>query len=259
MTQPEARVEFDHYTAELIETCEGHPLITGLVLMGSTADRMRVDEWSDHDFAVVVAAGDEETLRNDLSWLPRSASIVSTAREHHDGFKVIYRDGSVIEFGVTNADDLAGWHVNAWEVAYGDDELRATMQAVAARVKPLDAVDPERDLAVFLTALLVGVGRARRGEVLSGSASVRGLALDHLLVLLRELVPATGSEQLDDLDQRRRFELVHPGLGRELGLALELPVEECARDLLRVAEEQLSGWPGFPVDAVDVVRQRLAW
>jgi hypothetical protein len=112
---------------------------------------------------------------------------------------------------------------------------------------------------VFLAALLVGVGRARRGEILSGSGSVRGLALDHLLVLLCTLVPATGSERLDNLDQRRRFELVHPALGLELGLALEQPVEECARDLLVIAEEQLADWVEFPAEAVAVVRARLGW
>jgi hypothetical protein len=133
------------------------------------------------------------------------------------------------------------------------------MRAVSSRAKPLDAVDPGRDMAVFLAALLVGVGRARRGEVLSGSGSVRGLALDHLLVLLRALAPATGLERLDDLDQRRRFELVHPALGLELGLALEQPVEECARDLLAIAEEELAGWAGFPTEAVAVVRARLGW
>ena len=47
---------FDDYLSELVAACEQNPFITGLVLMGSTADRARVDEWSDHDFAVIEFA-----------------------------------------------------------------------------------------------------------------------------------------------------------------------------------------------------------
>ena len=247
------------YLAELVEVCERHPLVIGLVLMGSTADRKRVDEWSDHDFAVICVTGAEERLRDDLAWLPWHEDLVACTREDHDGFKGIYRDGSVIEFAVTPIADLAGFHANAWEVAYGDDELTETMRAVSRKKKPMDSVKTGRDATVFLASLLIGVGRARRGEALSASGSIRGLALDHLLVLFRTFVPATQLERLDDLDQRRRFEVVYPRLALDIGLALEKPVEGCARDLLKIAEEQLGHWDGWPTEAAGVVRRRLGW
>jgi len=235
---------FDDYLAELIASCEGDPRITGLVLMGSTADRARVDEWSDHDVAVIADAADVEPLRRDLSWLPRHDGIALWAREHHDGFKVVYDDGAVVEFGVTDLDGLAGWHANDWSVAYGGPALTEAMRAVAAKPLPGFAGDP----AVLLAALLIGVGRARRGESLSAASSVRGLALDHLLLLLRTSVA-------DTLDPRRRFELAHPALGAELVAAQELPVEECARTMLHIAERELD----LDARAVAAVRGRLGW
>jgi hypothetical protein len=239
--------EFDRYLAELCTACERHANITGLVLMGSTADRSRVDEWSDHDFAVIAPTEALEPLRGDLSWLPRPESIVASAREWHDGFKVIYAHGAVIEFAVTDLEGLSTFHANAWEVAYGGEQVASVMRAVAGKSAPAGG-----DVAVFLTSLLVGVGRARRGEVLSAGASVRGLAMEHLLVLLRA---SPMDARLDDLDPRRRFELVHPVLGQELGLALEHPVEQCARLLLHLAERELR----LPALAVAAVKTRLGW
>jgi hypothetical protein len=239
--------DFDRYLAELVTACERHARITGLVLMGSTADRSRVDGWSDHDFAVIAPTDALEPLRGDLSWLPRSESMVACAREWHDGFKVIYADGAVIEFAVTDLEGLSTFRSNAWEVAYGGETVTSVMRAVSAKTAPHGG-----DAAVFLTSLLVGVGRARRGEVLSAGASVRGLAMEHLLVLLRA---DPLDARLDDLDPRRRFELVHPSLARELGLALEHPVEQCARLLLHIAERELA----LPAPAIVAVKTRLGW
>ena len=234
---------FTDYLQELVESCTQSPVITGLVLMGSTADRSRVDEWSDHDFAVITAPERVEALRADLSWLPRHDRLVASVREHHDGFKAVYDDGSVIEFAVTDLAGLATFYANDWEVAYGGPTVLGVMESVAAKPVP-DSGSAE----VFLTALLVGVGRARRGEVLSGGASVRGLALEHLLVLLRSSVP-------DNLDPRRRFEFAHPRLGAELIAAQELPVEACARAMLEIAERELP----LPAAAVAALRSRLEW
>ena len=102
MTVNPALEEFERYRAELSDACRAHPKIVGLVLFGSSADRSRVDQWSDHDFAVICEARVQEALRGDLSWLPRYGSLAFAAREHHDGFKAVYRSGAVIEFAVVD-------------------------------------------------------------------------------------------------------------------------------------------------------------
>lgn len=194
MESPNRRA-FDDYADELASAARALPAAIGLVFFGSAADRSRVDEWSDHDFALVVNDGTQEALRSDLSWLPRFDHLVVVGREHHDGFKAFYANGSVIEFAVVSLAELGTFLANSWAVAYDDGGVTKVMDAVAAKTRAPE--DRTRDCAVFLTALLVGVGRARRGEVLSASGSVRGVALDHLLTLLRSL-PADDVARVDD-------------------------------------------------------------
>ena len=52
---------FSAFLAELVATAERDPDVIGLVGFGSTADRRHVDEWSDHDFAWLVAPGTATT------------------------------------------------------------------------------------------------------------------------------------------------------------------------------------------------------
>jgi hypothetical protein len=246
------------YLDRLVAACHEDPRITGLVLFGSSADRARADEWSDHDFAVIAHSADIPALRGDLSWLPGADRLVVWAQEHHDGFKAIDDRGGVIEFAVTDLAGLGTFFADSWHVAYGGADVRAVMASVADKPAPDAVPRPDRDVAVFLTALLVGVGRARRGEVISANGSVRSLALHHLLLLLKPLLPP--DPRLDTLDPSRRFEFVHPELGARLGAALARPIEACARELLAIADGEVAPrWVGYPHDAVRVVRTRLGW
>lgn len=257
--------EFDAYLDELVQACREHPSITALVVMGSTADRSRVDEWSDHDFAVVCMNGAQEELRKDLSWLPRASELVLAVREDHDGFKAVYGDGAVIEFAVVDHHGLSTFYANRWEVLYDTGGATEVMDAVAGKVVPSDRAQPQRDLGVFLAAILIGVGRARRGELLSASGTIRGFALDHLLQVFHECAAAELKPELDNLDPRRRFELVFPELAEEIDRSLAMNVEACARRLLDIAQRALgkgaldSGAALLPEEAADIIRARLGW
>lgn len=258
-TATSVRADFDAYLTELLRRCREHRDIIGLVLMGSTAERTRVDEWSDHDFAVVCRPGAEDRLREDLSWLPRSEGLVA-AQEHHDGFKAFTRAAAVIEFAVVDLTGLTTFLANSYEVAYDMGGVAEVMQEVAENTTSRKRLSPESDMTVFLAALLIGVGRARRGEVLSASASVRGLCLDHLLATMSATLPGVDPDRLDTLDSRRRFELVYPTLGLQLAEALSRSVEDCARSLLDIAHEQLAErWTDYPLNAELTVRRRLGW
>jgi hypothetical protein len=257
LPQSDALLGFELYLEDLVANCVAHPAIDGLVLFGSTADRNRVDEWSDHDFAIVCQTEFLEALRSDLTWLPRFESIAFAAREHHDGFKAVYSNGAVIEFAVVDRVQLATFDANSWEVAYdrlgGLDKL---MTSIADKAKLSDEADPVRDFTVFLASLVIGVGRARRGETLSASSVVRGQAVDHLLAV----ISTTGTVVVrpDNLDVRRRFELAYPRA--KIGPLLDRDPETAARELLVRAEALLGGrWPAYPAQHVEVVRSVFGW
>lgn len=250
---------FTRFSARLRDNLAVRADVLGLVLMGSTADRGRVDEWSDHDFAVVTVDGAEERLRGDLSWLPGLADVALALREEHNGFKVVYDDGHVLEFGVTSLASLSSWHANAYEVVLDRGGVADAFAWVAARPKPSQSARPDQELGLFVALLLIGVGRYRRGEVLVASQLVRTVAVGHLVTAWRLLRPAVDSDRLDNLDPFRRFEQVYPAAGQAIANALEGDVESAARTLLGLADSEFGESLNFPRRTVTALRQRLGW
>jgi hypothetical protein len=250
---------FERFIELLRDIAEREPDVIGFVGMGSTAERHRVDEWSDHDFALVTVDGAEDRYRHDLSWLPAAASIALSVVESHGGVKIIYADGHVLEFGITSLAGLANWAGNAYEVFTDAGGVEEAFAALVAKPLPTGDRNDAADIRLVLTQVLIGIGRYRRGEVLSAGESVRSEALAYLLRVLGRRLPGE-HRLLDTLDPRRRFELVHPDLGAELATALTADVEVAARSLLDIAERELEpGWEDFPREGLAAVRARLGW
>lgn len=240
------------------------PKCSGLVLLGSGAERVRIDRWSDHDFYLVVDADAAERYRQDLEWLPEGPAIVLSPRETQHGLKVVLADGHVLEFAVASLADVATFAAHHWRVVHDKGPLTAVIEACAMRteheIDARPAPDPDRAAGLFCTLLLIGVGRARRGELVAASTHVRMHALGELLDLVGALIPADPGALRDGLDPRRRLEESYPGLGLRIGAALDLPVEDCARELLDIAEEEIAPrmetWPG---EGAATVRRTLGW
>jgi lincosamide nucleotidyltransferase B/F len=240
--KPDAYVRF---TEELADRTARDPSALALVAVGSMAHRDRApDEFSDHDFFLVVRSGEQERFRSDLAWLPGAERIALTYRETAHGVKVVYDDGHLLEFAVFDPEELSLARVNSYRVLWdrGAVEERVSRVAAATRDSPEARVPADDWLAgQFLTNLLVGVDRYRRGERISGRELVKGSALRHLLRLLEKHVRSDAPERLDELDPLRRFESAFPGLGAELNALLERDTPAAARRLLDVAMRELPG------------------
>ena len=59
------KTAYEGFTAALLGGAERDPDILGIVFAGSTADASRRDEWSDHDFLMIVNPGQQERYRQD--------------------------------------------------------------------------------------------------------------------------------------------------------------------------------------------------
>lgn len=251
---------FETLSAELEDACRRQGGVTGLVLLGSAADAMRRDEWSDHDFFILLEPGALD-LRDDLSWFPRADTIVLTASEGTIGRVVVYEDGHVMEFAVGTEAELAIVRVNRHRIIYdGDGALTRVIEHAVAR-PPAAAEDVSaNDIRLFLVKILIGVGRIRRGEVLNGARFVRAWAVDQLVTVIRRRMPGSSPGSTDDLDPSRRFELDHPRIGQRIEAALTQDPEEAAYGLFTLAREVLEpGWDAFPSRAADAVAARLGW
>jgi hypothetical protein len=258
MSTPTRPERFDRFLELLIAEAARHHDVVGVVAFGSTADRERVDEWSDHDVAWVVEPGAEAHYRDDLSWLPTTEPVAMSAIEHHGGGKVVDEGGHVVEFGVTSVDGLGDWFVNRYEVLVDRGGVHEALEQVARKAGPNGPADDAREIRLALAELLIGVGRYRRGEVLSAGESIRSDAVSHLLVVLGHRMPGA-RDHLDSLDPRRRFERVNPAIGASIERALRHDPETCARELLELAERLLPDWKDFPRRGAAAIRRRLGW
>lgn len=255
---PEAYQEFtDRLTANL----DHDGRVLGLVAAGSMARQdYQPDAYSDHDFYVIVQPGAQPEMRQNLAWLPDAAQIVLAFQETKHGMKVIYDSGHLLEFAVFDPEELLMAHSNRYRVLLDKGDVAECMVQVVAQTEAAQ----EGETAVFfhigqfITNLLVGVGRQRRGEQLSGHKFVKLNALTHLLPLLAAHLPADKKGVLDSLDATRRFEQAYPALGAEINALLLADTETAARGLLALAERELAPiWPKEMRRGTAVIRQFL--
>ncbi len=258
MTSESTLTRFKMYSESLTRSCVQHPKIIGLVLVGSTAETERVDEWSDHDFFVITETGDQELLRRDLSWLPNSESIAFWFRETEHGLKVVYNTGDVLEFAIFDCDELSGCMVNHHRLAYGNKAVEEALSTASNRLPDVVIGDDLADFRHFLSVLVIQVGRARRGELLTAGQGIRGTAATALLKVLTRRLPY--DQRLDRLDVSRRFEFAHPEIGKLIADALAQEPEAAGMDLLKISEKYLPQlWSEYPNAEVQIVKDILSW
>lgn len=225
---------FVKYQDEMVQKLQPLENALGLMFAGSAADLSRVDEYSDQDFYLIVKDGIAESFRQDLSWLPRHLEIVLSPRETEHGLKVLYQDGTMLEFAVFEIGELPT------HMAPKDNRVVFDRGGVAAIIesitkKDLRPFDPDSEYQLFLTLLQIGAGRVKRGEVLAGSQHIKSYALNHLLGLIRFFEPVS-PDNSDVLNRYRRFELDYPQLGRDLAALIEGDSLECAIGMLKISD-----------------------
>lgn len=253
---------FEDYTRALADSVARFDEVEGLVLLGSTAAVNRIDEWSDHDFYLVVRDGTQERFRTELCWLPNPDDIAFAVRETEHGLKVVYRSGAVLEFAVASGDEVSTFGGSPYAVVLDRADVAGRMAAAPTTPPPVER-DDLREFRLFLSLVLIGVGRARRGEELAGGELVRTYAAERLLTVLRHRLPGfsgSADAEPDPFNVFRRFEAAFPDIGRALGEAMALSVDDCAARLLGIAQAQLEHrWPEYPAAEAAVVRHRLGY
>ena len=251
---------FDRFTERLVSSVSTRDEVLGLVLLGSDAQRERLDQWSDHDFYLVVRDEVAEQMRRDLSWLPDPERIVLAPRETAHGRKVVYDDAHVLELAVATLDEVAGFATNHHRVVLDRGGVADAIHRAVEQTPGPREVDVDRALGLFLTLLLIGAGRARRGELVAAGAHVRTYAVAELIDAWTTVLPPSGDAFVDHLDRKRRFEDAYPGVGARLDAALAQSPEDAARTLLDLAEEHLAGHVAtWPAAGVKALRTRFGW
>lgn len=249
---------YQQFTNDLIRTLERDPDVMGLVGLGSMADATRRDEWSDHDFFVVVKTGKQGHFRDNLQWLPDSGRIALAYLETQHGLKVIYDDGHLLEFAIFDEEELFLAKVNDYDVLFDRGEIADSLAKIATSSKAIKPRDDHFYWGQFLAHLIVGAGRYMRGEKISGHVFIKQYALDDILPLFIKHCESSDKVYLDNLDSRRRFEQVFPEIGAAINEIMLKDVLVAAQALLDLAQTHLSGVISYPAQAIQVTRTYIA-
>lgn len=252
--------QYHLFSQQLVSNLEQDARVIGLIAAGSMAAQGRYpDQWSDHDFLVVVESGQQEDFRQNLRWVPDQSHIVFSFRETEHGVKAIFDYGHLIEFAVFDLEELNLISINDYRLLIDRANLAPTLTTIAARTlaKAAAATDGHY-MGQFLSHLMIGAARHKRGEKLSGHRFIKDFAMVELLWMLSKYLPAENKAELDNLDAFRRFEKVFPEIGAALSDGLLLNPIETAIVMLKTAETQLQHvMPDFPVVAFAAIRQYL--
>lgn len=235
-----------------------HPHALSLIWAGSAADTQRIDSWSDHDFFLVVEDGHAEPMRQDLSWLPLQDEIAWAVRETDHGYKVVYNNGQVLEFAVFDRAELSRTRINHFALVFDRGDIAAMAENVYTPA-PTSRYTPQDNLEIFMTLLILGGGRFRRGEVLSAGQFIRSYAVDHLLQAIKKTRESQKPAARDGLDVYRRVEQEFGALGEEIGQAIAQDCENAARTLLQIAEREFGETFATLKLGAEIVRKHFGW
>lgn len=259
--------DYRRFTEVLTARLSADPDVLAVVAVGSMAEVEPniPDESSGHDFWVVTRPGAQERFRDRKRWLPDPGRILLFFRETPHGVKALYEDGHLIAFAVFDSDELWLGKLNQYRVLFDRADYAAPLEGIKARSLRAAAEQGSDDawlIGQLFSSLIVGVGRARRGELLSAHQHVRAEAVSLLTELAARHGLAGRSDLRDPLDLYRRFERRFPELGRRLAEGLQAPIEVGAQVILNIAGEILKSrgdlWPEEAAAAVLAYLQRDA-
>lgn len=187
-----------------------------LIGLGSVGQELgRLDAYSDLDFFAVVEDGAKAALLADIGWLTAVAPVDYAFRNTPDGYKLLYADGIFCEFAVFTMGELAGAAYAPGRIVWRRPDVDPAIAAPVTPPASPAAADPAWQLGEALTNLYVGLGRMRRGELLTAQRFVQHYAVDRVVQLAAGL-EAPRDAYPDPFGPERRVEARLPGLAAHL-------------------------------------------
>ncbi len=254
--------KYHQFTQQLTTLCQADVRIVGLIALGSMANQdYAPDKWSDHDFFLITQSGEQQSVKDDLSWLPQSENVIFSHQEAQYGMRAFFKNGHLIELAVFDLEELKVARANRYRVLVDKEGVREAIENVVSLTDDIASKQEENieeAFAHFLSNIWVGYGRYMRGEKLSGHEFVKNHALINLLKLIRHYQPAANKALLDNLNPLRRFELCYPEIGQQLNDAMNQPFQQTCIQFLQISEGVLADkHPNFPQDLYQILYSYL--
>jgi hypothetical protein len=252
--------QFRDFTGRMTKNLEKEADVQGFVAVGSMSEIDRLpDEWSDHDFFVIVNDGCQERFRKNFEWLPDSDNIVFSFQETEHGVKIIYNNGHMLEFAIFSPDELYLAKINNYKLIIDRSDIKSRLDRVTyetAKWSEGNISGTHYLTGQFLTNLMVGVGRHYRGEKISGFEFAKVHGLNQFVNLVIKHIPPEDSNAVDNINPLRRFEQAYPALGEKLNLLLDMETPRYVSGMLDLFEENFRGiMDNYPHQLVETIRQ----
>ena len=254
-------MKFEEYVNEIQDILLRDSKVLGLLTVGSTADPTYRDQWSDHDFWIIVASGSHSLYCDTVNWLPNSEDILLSAPHDPAYQTIVYKDKHKVEYAVFDETEARKSRLERFQILIDRGEIAdITRMAVNSSMKERSAVRSRQCLIENLAILIwTGHQRAMRGELLSAHQYLTGFSVDLLLELLVVHSVIRQEPTTDSLDPRRRIELLHPHLAAKLNSVVALPITNVGFALMSITEELLhSKAPMLTWDSFAVVKGWLS-
>lgn len=216
--------------------------VSALMLLGLGSvglETVRLDEYSDLGFFVIVGSGHKQHYLDRLDWLEEVYPLAYAFRNTRDGFKIMFYDGIYGEFAVYEEEELATcayhggrivWHAPGYDTSQ--------IAASSAALPPIRGNELDHPLNEALTNLYVGLCRYLRGEKLSATRFVQNFAVDSIISVLH-LLEQEVDYFPDPFGNERRIEKRFPQFAAMLGEIVQgyQHVPESALRILRYLEQ----------------------
>jgi len=154
--------------------------------------------------------------------------------------KVVYKSGHLLEYAIFDRDELYLAKVNSYRILLDRLDIGERMKQVQEKTvaECNNSLPDNRFLAgQFLTNILVGMGRFRRGEKISANFFIKQSALENLIKLVIKNIPSDNRDRLDNINHRRRFEFVYPETGKRINELLVCSPDETAKGFMKIYGE----------------------
>jgi hypothetical protein len=249
--------EYERFTNQLIARLASDAHVLGLIALGSMADPSYRDQWSDHDFWLVVEPGAQRQYLDDFSWLPEPGEILTAVAQGQSYYTLLYRDRHRVEFAVFDTTEAQRGRIERFRVLLDRGDIEDLARSVCHRTHQ----ERSRDLAWphaldhLCTLIWTACCLHRRGEGLAATQYVEAYAVGALLDLVHHHRVGDAPPMEDHLNPRRRLEQLCPELAAELASVLQQPVPAVGLALLRIAMREVAPTaPDLPWSNVATVR-----
>lgn len=246
-------------TNRIVENITLHTDVIGLVAVGSmTEDDAMPDEWSDHDFYLITTPSRQRYYRENNDWLPYAEKNVWMFQETEHGVKVIYNHGHQLEFAVFDLEELNLVKTNRYRILLDKGCVHEAMEAVKFSTDIWSRKSGRSLAGQFLTNLLVGIRRYKRGEKISAHKLINSTAAPHLIALVSEYVEPLYPELMDNIDPTRRFDINYPDIASGMRNLMGAALPESAKGQLFIFEQRIGvEKAGIPPEVFQIVKDEV--